>query len=99
MQAFSIMLTKICCNLSDTEKCGICSDDGRDRTTICVVEDPKAVSAFERAHEYNGTYHVLGGVISPMNGITPDKLYIKELVSRLSDKTVKEVILKGTVPV
>lgn len=83
----------VCCNLADSEKCSICTDPGRDAATVCVVEDPRTVSALERAHEYNGTYHVLGGVISPMNGITPDKLNIKELISRLNDGVVKEVII------
>ena len=82
----------VCCNLSDDEKCEICSDPGRDNSVICVVEDSRAVTALERAHEYNGTYHVLGGVISPMNGITPDRLNVKELVSRLNGD-VKEVII------
>ena len=82
----------VCCNLSDGEKCGVCSDPGRDGGVICVVEDSRAVTALERAHEYNGTYHVLGGVISPMNGITPDRLNIKELIARLNGD-VKEVII------
>ncbi len=82
----------VCCDLSDSEKCGICSDPGRDGSVICVVEDSRAVTALERAHEYNGTYHVLGGVISPMNGITPDRLNVKELVARLNGD-VKEVII------
>ncbi|MBO4422314.1 MAG: recombination protein RecR [Clostridia bacterium] len=83
----------VCCNLSDGDKCEICSDPGRDASVICAVEDARAVTALERAHEYTGTYHVLGGVISPMNGITPDRLNIKELISRLKDGTVKEVIV------
>ena len=82
----------VCCNLSDKEKCAICSDPGRDESVICVVEDARAVNALERAHEYTGTYHVLGGVISPMNGITPDKLNVKELIARLNGD-VKEVII------
>lgn len=82
----------VCCNLSDDDKCGICSDPGRDPGLICVVEDSRAVTALERAHEYTGTYHVLGGVISPMNGITPDKLNVKELIARLNGD-VKEVII------
>ena len=83
----------VCRDLCDKDVCDICSDPGRDRGTICVVEDPRAVSAFERSHEYDGTYHVLGGVISPMNGITPDKLNIKELIARLHDGEVREVII------
>ena len=82
----------VCCNLSDKDKCAICSDPGRDGSVICVVEDARAVNALERAHEYTGTYHVLGGVISPMNGITPDKLNVKELIARLNGD-VKEVII------
>ncbi|MBR6920775.1 MAG: recombination protein RecR [Clostridia bacterium] len=82
----------VCCNLSDKDKCDICSDPGRDESVICVVEDARAVNALERAHEYTGTYHVLGGVISPMNGITPDKLNVKELIARLNGD-VKEVII------
>ena len=82
----------VCCNLSDGERCAICSDPGRDGSVICVVEDARAVNALERAHEYSGVYHVLGGVISPMNGITPDKLNVKELIARLNGD-VKEVII------
>ena len=82
----------VCCNLSDKDKCAICSDPGRDGSVICVVEDARAVNALERAHEYSGVYHVLGGVISPMNGITPDKLNVKELIARLNGD-VKEVII------
>lgn len=88
-----IRLCSVCCNLSDKDLCDICSDEKRDRTTICAVEDTRAAAAIERAREYNGLYHILGGVISPMNGITPDKLHIKELISRLSDSGVKEVII------
>ena len=82
----------VCCNLADGDKCAICSDPGRDESIICVVEDARAVNALEKAHEYTGTYHVLGGVISPMNGITPDKLNVKELIARLNGD-VKEVII------
>ncbi|HBL40669.1 MAG TPA: recombination protein RecR, partial [Ruminococcaceae bacterium] len=64
----------VCCNLSEEELCPICSRSGRDQSTICVVEDPRDVLAIERTHEYNGTYHVLHGVISPMNGIGPEEL-------------------------
>lgn len=82
----------VCCDLCDGDKCAICSDPERDGGMICVVEDPRTVSALERSHEYNGTYHVLGGVISPMNGITPDKLNVKELIARLNGD-VREVII------
>lgn len=82
-----------CCNLSEEALCPICKNEMRDQTTICVVEDPRDVMAFERTHEFDGTYHVLHGVISPMNGIGPEDITIKELLARLSDGTVKEVIM------
>lgn len=82
-----------CCNLAEDELCPICKNPARDQSVICVVEDPRDVMAFERTHEFNGTYHVLHGVISPMNGVGPEDITIKELVSRLSDDTVKEVIM------
>lgn len=83
----------VCRNLTENEVCPICSGDRRDKSIICVVEDPRDVSAIERTHEYNGLYHVLHGAISPMNGVGPDELTIKELLSRLNDNTVKEVIM------
>lgn len=83
-----------CCqNLTEREICPICSDDERDRSTICVVEGPKDVTAFERTREYNGVYHVLHGLLSPMDGITPDRLRIRELLARTADGSVKEVIM------
>jgi recombination protein RecR len=82
-----------CCNLSEAELCPICSDAKRDTSTICVVEDPKDVLAFERTREFNGVYHVLHGVISPLDGIGPDQLKIKELMTRLSNDDVKEIIM------
>ncbi len=88
-----IHLCPICQNLTDKEICDICSDESRDRSVICVVEDAKAVIALENVREYNGLYHVLGGVISPMNGVTPEKLKIKELLSRCEDSEIKEVII------
>lgn len=84
---------KICCDLTDGDECLICLDSKRDRSVICVVESPKDVIAIERTHEYNGLYHVLHGAISPMNGIGPEEITIKELLSRLSDEEVKEVIM------
>ena len=75
------------------EVCPICQSDTRDKTTICVVESPRDVLAFERTHEYNGLYHVLHGAISPMNSVGPDDLTIKELLARLQDDTVNEVIM------
>ena len=88
-----IHLCPICQNITDKEKCDICSDASRDRSVICVVEDAKAVIALENVREYNGLYHVLGGVISPMNGVTPEKLKIKELLTRCEDSEIKEVII------
>ena len=82
-----------CYNISDTEPCEICSNPKRDQTKICVVEDVKDVVAIEKIHEYKGLYHVLHGSISPMDGIGPDDIKIKELLARLMDGTVKEVIL------
>jgi recombination protein RecR len=83
-----------CCqNLTDQEVCPICTDDTRDHSTICVVEGPKDVTAFERTHEYNGVYHVLHGLISPIDGVMPNQLKIRELLARLQKGDVQEVIL------
>ena len=82
----------VCCNLTDAEKCPVCEDARRDRTVICVVEDPQDVLAIERTREYGGLYHVLHGTISPMEGIGPEDIRIRELISRI-DGTVEEVIL------
>jgi len=82
----------VCQNLTDTEVCSICTSVSRDEGVICVVTDPKDVAAIEATHEFRGKYHVLHGVISPMKGIGPDKLTVKDLLSRL-DGTVKEVII------
>lgn len=82
-----------CCSLTDGEKCSVCADDRRDHSTICVVEQPSDVLAVERTREYNGTYHVLHGCFSPMDGIGPEQLHIKELVARVSRGGVSEVIL------
>lgn len=84
---------KICCNISDTDPCDICSNAKRDQSIICVVEDVKDIIAMERTHEYKGLYHVLHGTISPMNGVGPADIRIKELLERLKDDKVKEVIL------
>jgi recombination protein RecR len=89
----SIHYCKLCCNFTDKEVCSICSDPTRDKSTICVVEEPKDVRAFERSREYNSLYHVIHGVISPLNGIGPDSLHIKELISRLSSGEANEVIM------
>lgn len=83
----------ICCNLTDGDICSVCSDEHRDRSIICVVESPKDVAALEKTREFNACYHVLHGVISPMKGIMPDMLKIKELIRRLDGDEVKEVIM------
>ena len=82
-----------CYNLSEADKCEICGNSKRDTSIICVVENVKDVVAMEKTHEYKGLYHVLHGAISPMNNISAQDIKIKELVSRLSDENVKEVIL------
>lgn len=87
-----IHLCSVCQNITDSDVCSICSSNARNRSLICVVEEPKDVIAFERTRRYNGLYHVLHGAISPMDGITPDKLRIKELLSRIDDDT-KEIIM------
>ena len=83
----------ICGNLTDVDPCPICIDASRDGRVVCVVESPRDVSAMERIREYNGLYHVLHGVISPMDGIGPDDIRIRELMSRLSDGEIQEVVL------
>lgn len=83
----------ICQNLTDRDLCPICADERRDRRVICVVEDARAVVAFERVRSFRGVYHVLGGLISPMKGITPDSLCLRELLARLQDDSVEEIIL------
>ena len=82
-----------CFNIADTDPCPICSSPKRDGSVICVVEDVRDIVAMERTHEFKGVYHVLHGSISPMNGIGPDDIKLKELLARLSDGTVKELIL------
>ena len=88
-----IHLCPVCQNITDKEICPVCADMQRDRKTILVVSDPKSVISMEKVREYRGLYHVLHGVISPMNGITPDKLKIKELLERISEDDVEEVIV------
>jgi recombination protein RecR len=83
----------VCCNITDTDPCRICQDKGRDRSIICVVQEPKDLVAMERTREYNGFYHVLHGAISPMEGIGPDELRIADLLKRLGDEQVQELIL------
>jgi recombination protein RecR len=82
-----------CYNVAEQEQCKICRDPRRDLTVLCVVEEPKDVVAIERTREFRGRYHVLGGAISPIEGIGPDELRIRELLQRLADGTVTEVIL------
>ena len=82
-----------CYNISDTDPCPICSNPQRDQSEICVVEDVRDIVAMEKTHEFRGVYHVLHGSISPMNGVGPDDIKIKELLARLMDGQVKEVIL------
>ncbi len=84
---------KVCHNLTENELCPICENPQRDKSVICVVEDPRVILAIEKAHEFNGVYHVLHGVISPMNGITPEKLTIKSLVERAAEDNVSEIIM------
>ena len=88
-----IHFCKTCQSLTDLDVCQICSDERRDKSVICVVEDPRDVMAFERTREFRGVYHVLHGVISPLDNIGPDKLRIKELMARLGDGTVNEIIM------
>jgi len=88
-----IHFCKCCQGLTDRELCAICSDPVRDKSTICVVSEPKDIFVFEKTREYNGLYHVLHGVISPLDKIGPDQLKIKELMTRLSDGTVTEIIM------
>ena len=83
----------MCQNLTEGDLCPICADSRRDKTTICVVTDPKDLIAIERTREYHGLYHVLHGVISPMDGVGPDDIRISELMSRLADGEVQEVVL------
>ncbi len=83
----------VCCNLSEDELCPVCSRADRDKSVVCVVEDPRDVIAIERTHEFNGTYHVLGGVISPLNGIGPEELNIKQLIARMGGGEINEVIM------
>ena len=88
-----VRFCEVCGNVSQAELCGICRDPRRDVSLICVVEESKDVVAIERTREFRGRYHVLGGAISPMDGIGPDDLRIRELMARLADGTVTEVIL------
>ena len=88
-----VKFCRTCGNVAEQDQCRICLDPRRDPSIICVVEEPKDVAAVEKIREYRGRYHVLGGAISPIDGIGPEELRIKELMARLSDGTVTELIL------
>ncbi|HEY8536803.1 MAG TPA: recombination mediator RecR [Vicinamibacterales bacterium] len=83
----------VCSNITDVDPCTFCTDPTRDRTIICVVEEPQNVAAIEKTREYRGVYHVLMGALSPLSGVGPDDLKIKELLARVGDGTVREVVL------
>lgn len=83
----------VCQNLTDGELCPICGNEGRDRSIICVVEDPRDILAFERTKEYKGLYHVLHGLMSPIDGIGPEQLHIKELLARIQKGGVEEIVM------
>jgi recombination protein RecR len=83
----------ICSNITETDPCAICSNTKRERSSICIVEEPHDVLAIEKTNEYKGLYHVLGGALSPLDGIGPEELKIKELLQRLSTSTIEEIIL------
>jgi len=89
----NVRFCAICLNLTDDDLCAVCNNPRRDETVLCVVSDPKGVLAIERSREYNGRYHVLHGVISPMNNIGPDDIKIRELVARIAGGGVNEVII------
>ena len=89
----SLSFCSLCQNLTDSTQCGICTDPNRDRTTICVIEEPLDVAIIERTKCYKGLYHVIHGVISPMNGIGPENLKLKDLFYRLSTETIQELII------
>ncbi|RKQ34937.1 recombination mediator RecR [Kocuria tytonis] len=89
----SVSFCVICGNVTEQDECAICRDARRDRSVICVVEESKDVMAIERTRSYRGLYHVLGGAISPLQGVGPDQLRIRELMTRLSDETVQEIVL------
>ena len=89
----SVHCCKVCQNLTEGELCSICASDRRDKSTICVVSEPRDVLSIERGHEYNGTYHVLHGALSPMSHVGPDDIKIKELLVRAAEDQVEEVIM------
>lgn len=89
----NINFCSICHNVSDTDICSICADNKRDKTTICVIEDVRDMIAIENTQQYTGVYHILGGIISPMDGIGPDNLNIETLVRKVNENRAKEIIL------
>lgn len=95
----NIKICSVCSNLSETDPCGICDDAKRNKETIMVVEEPLDILAFEKTGKYEGTYHVLHGAISPIEGIGPDELYIKQLLDRVHAGEVKEIILATNINV
>ena len=88
-----IKLCPVCFNYTDRERCDICADARRDRSLLCVVSEPRDVVAMEKTNEFRGLYHVLGGVISPMDGIGPEMLKIRELLSRVNEGEIKEIVI------
>lgn len=89
----NVKYCQVCCNITDSDTCSICSSPKRDSGLICVVEDPKDVVAMEKTREYKGLYHVLNGAISPMEGIGPEEIRIKELLRRVAENDIREIIL------
>jgi recombination protein RecR len=89
----NLKLCSICLNIADSDPCGFCADESRDRTKVCVVEEPIDIMPLERTRKFRGLYHVLHGVISPSDGIKPEDLHIRELLDRLSGNPITEVIL------
>lgn len=89
----NVIFCSVCHNFSDQKTCHICSDPGRDQGVICVVEDPKDVSAIEKTGEYAGVYHVLLGALSPLDGVGPDQICIQDLLERVKKKKIREIIL------
>lgn len=89
----SVRFCSVCQNITEDEVCGICASDRRDHSVICVVSEPRDILSIERGKEYNGTYHVLHGVLSPMSHVGPDDIRIKELLNRVAEEDVEEVIM------
>jgi recombination protein RecR len=89
----NLLYCSVCCNITDTDPCRVCSDPKRDRSVICIVQEARDLVAMERTKEFHGMYHVLQGAISPMEGIGPDDIRVAELLKRLADEEVQELIL------